>query len=473
MTLCRSWKLARNALLGLVAVVLIFAAVVTIINFYDEPASPEAGTLLARAPNTLRPEENIYVALLGFNAPNGTSTAAWGQSVISAYEAELGSSGVNARSESKSLPASEKAKFVGRVGFCKPMTSSCWEHWQDHEAETEKLVRDNQELYNRYLELHALAGYYETTSPSFEAPMAYVPSEVRNLFVANFVVRMHASVKNERKAAIRDICADIEMWRLVLIAEGTVLSKMVAIANLHGDLAAIADMLADPTIDASEFSGPEIEKAVLADARDWRMGNAFAAEFRAMDQFVKELEVEVRTGRGKWIDEEERRSWWALHVARISNHFLKFQATENLYASEMAQLQVFGNASPADFKLEQAQWHEWEATHFQMLSPRSLYNPSGKLMLSIGAGIYDEYPKRAQDLAAFERAVKLAYEIRINRITNGEVPAYIHSHSELALYPATGEEVTWDAMRSQISIRPMVTRSPPRRFTIPIWRTQQ
>lgn len=303
--------------------------------------------------------------------------------------------------------------------------------------------------------------------------MAYAPSEVRNAFVANFVARMHASSKIERQAAIRDICADIRMWRLMLTAEGTAVSKMIAIANLHGDFAVVGDMLADPASDVADLEGSAFDNDFLTDAKDWRIGNAFKSEFREMHQFFGEAAADLESGTGKLIDGGQQPSWWRLHAARIENHFFKVQATENLYASQMAQLQILGDTPPSEFKSKLAQWHAWEAANLEILRPSSLYNPSGKLMVDIGARIYDEYPKRAQDLAAFERAVKLAYEIRIKRIASSEIPAYIHSRPELAVYPATGEEVSWDAMRSQISIRPMVSRSPPRRFTIPIWRTQQ
>lgn len=453
--------------------VLVFAAVVTIINFHDEPTSPESKALLALAPDELRPDQNIYVALLGFNAPPGTSTIAWGESVSSAFNAKLSGPENDVGSQPDAASVAGTLKFVGKIGFCKPLFSSCWEHWQEYKSQTENLLRDNLELYNRYVALHGLAGYYETTSPSFEAPFAYVPSDVRNLFVANFVARMHASSKIDRQAAMRDICADIQTWRIMLTAEGSILSKMIAIANLHGDFAVIGDMLADPALDVSDVAGPDFENTVLVNARDWQIGNAFRSEFRAINQFLSEMALSLETGKGKWIDPEEQHFWWRMHAARIESHFLKLQATENLYALKMGQLQVLGNAPPAEFKMRMTQWREWEATHAQTLGLQSLYNPLGRSMFDVGSGIDDEYPERAQDLAAFERAVRLAYEIRMNRIANSDIPAYIR-HSELAMYPATGEEATWDATRSQLSVRPMApSMFTPHRFTVPIWRAQQ
>ena len=69
--------------LGLAAVLLvIFVA----INAFDEDPSPVAKQLATPAPNPLKPEENLYLALMGFAGPSGTVPIEAGQARVAEYE---------------------------------------------------------------------------------------------------------------------------------------------------------------------------------------------------------------------------------------------------------------------------------------------------------------------------------------------------------------------------------------------------
>jgi hypothetical protein len=53
------------------------------------PLSPRATALLKEPHNPYRPEENLYVALVGFDAPAGESVVTYGQARIDRNNAQL------------------------------------------------------------------------------------------------------------------------------------------------------------------------------------------------------------------------------------------------------------------------------------------------------------------------------------------------------------------------------------------------
>src|SRR5438477_5862256 len=69
---------------------LLFLAVLVIaINAFDEDLSPEAKALLQAPPNPYQAEENLYLALIGFDAPQGEPLVAAAQTRITGYDREM------------------------------------------------------------------------------------------------------------------------------------------------------------------------------------------------------------------------------------------------------------------------------------------------------------------------------------------------------------------------------------------------
>ena len=73
---------------GVLALLCLFFVALAI-NARDERPSSEALALLQLPVNPYRPEENIYVALAGFEAPAGQSVVAAGQAKIDSYNDQV------------------------------------------------------------------------------------------------------------------------------------------------------------------------------------------------------------------------------------------------------------------------------------------------------------------------------------------------------------------------------------------------
>ena len=360
------------------------------INWFDEDLSPEAKALLIAPPNPYEPEENLYLALLGFDTQRGAPIAA-GQARVAAYEKEVAAVLQDPRYILKGFPDSawqkeEKVEFQGKVDFCQPLRTSCLAGVEIHKAEIDRLVKANRELHRRYSGLHSLKGYYETATPSFFIMSPYAPSPVRQLYIANIALRTQSGTRLQRKAAIADLRDDIRTWRRNLTGSGSLVSKMLAAAYLQGDYALLADIIADSKLDL-EDSSPEIRSALELAEDDWKIGKLFAFEYR-MGAFLWD---QMRVTKGKWPPADsasEDEGWRERFFDQIMSPFFKINATQNLDAKIKTHLRKLADGDPAEFFVARDAYRNWLRENVEF-GVHYAYNPTGKSLMNVASNAYE------------------------------------------------------------------------------------
>src|SRR6516162_5536691 len=164
------------AFLGLACVLGVAALLV---NAHDQALAPEVRALLTPPPNPYGDQDNIYVALQGFDAPPAESVIAAGEARIEHYNRNIDaalrdSSAVSL--EGLAAKDAHRLAFKGDVSFIRPLESSVWSAAPQYEQQIEALLHDNHELIERYLDLILLRGYYETARPSAFMPYPAAPN---------------------------------------------------------------------------------------------------------------------------------------------------------------------------------------------------------------------------------------------------------------------------------------------------------
>jgi hypothetical protein len=459
--------LRRIALWGVLALFALILAAFAI-NAFDERPSPQALALSQPPENRYKPEENIYVALAGFDAPPGQSVVALGLAKIAHYNEHVDSMLQDPLVGLGALTAPDSAglKFSGEVDFCRPRERCFWESVRANSLKIEQLVAKNRELYDRYLALFGLSGYYETARPSHTAPI-YLPStEVRNLFIANLASRMQTGDNAQAKTALRSLRQDAELWRRVLTGEGTLISKMVAVAYLQIDSLVLSDFIADSRTaipqDMDEFL-PEFELST------WNISNAFAAEFRVHTFLYRQVQA-LSDGHWQPPDSSRASRVWNRILSPVEGQFFKINATENLNAKAMNDLAGFAALDPSTFSTNQARLRMWEQENADFFSVRTAYNPVGKILVAIAAPAYQNYVLRPYDAAALQRLTRLSYEIRRQQIAPSAVTAFMKLHPEWSTHPADGRSFVWKQTTGEIAILPVAQQPADRRLSVRIWR---
>ena len=451
--------------IGLLALTVLAAALLLsalLVNAHDQALTPEVRALLTPPPNPYDAADNIYVALMGFDAPPAESVIAVGEARIEHYNRNIDAA---LRDPSAVSPESLAAKdahrlaFKGDVSFIRPLESSVWNEAPQHEEQIQTLVADNHELLLRYLDLLLLRGYYESARASALTPSADAPNEVRRLFLAQLALQMRARSHFERQLGLAELELDIRLWHRVLTGEGTLLWKMLAIAFLQSDYLLLADLIADPNVDLAPREAYAEALVPLFDAGDWDLGRAFAAEFR----------IQVATLRGPEAETAARSAGWLERSGnRLSDHFLKLNATENLFARQ-TRLWMAAAADPSKyFRTVAGSAAGLARDRSHWLLPWS-YNPLGRLLAAGVTDAYRPYPPRAWDEAALQRLVRVGYEIRQRRIAASDLAPFLQAHPQWSRHPADGRPFLWDAGTRELRVQPVAQHPSTWRFSIRIW----
>jgi hypothetical protein len=150
-------------------------------------------------------------------------------------------------------------------------------------------------------------------------------------------------------------------------------------------------------------------------------------------------------------------------------YFLKRDATLNLHAKLMVQLQKVADADPKEHfamvnTLRDAMLEN------RVLGLRWLYNPAGQYVL-YDPGIVDTHSGialRVHDAAAFQRLVRLGYEVGSRKIESKNIPSFLQQDAQWAVHPVDGRAFVWDEKKQQLAMQPLAKQPPGRRFWIPV-----
>jgi hypothetical protein len=457
-------KIVGMIALSVLAIILASFAV----NIHDEPLNAEAKALLALPADPYSPDDNIYVSMAGFDVSAAQSVVATGEARVREYNQALDWRLAHPMDPAVYITKTDpnKLEFSGTSDFCRSPPSSVWAETRNRPLDVAAMLSTNQELYQRYHGLHRLRGYHETARPSYLAPFYFVPQPVRCLFLVAFANRIQTGPLQQQRAAIDDLSQDLRIWKAMLQGDGTLPSKMIAAASLHRDLMVLADLVTDPNSDMMLFEGEQGGVLTPFPIMDWNIGNAFGAEFRAAVPLFAQMTSKTWAMSGT---NEAQLSWWQGQWIALQMHFFKYNATENLSARQMVQLTKLAVSDPHGFSVAREEYRAWLRENEALYSPSVLFNPVGKILVSIAAPTCEDYLLRAYDVAAFQRLVYLAYQIRRQGIELSQISKFLKQHPEWSTHPVNGTPFRWDPRSGELMVDPVGTNSVGRRFSVAVY----
>jgi hypothetical protein len=461
--LARIARIIAKIASGLAAFIFLLVLALFLVNSFDVPLSAQAKALLTPQPNPYPPEENIYLAMAGMEGPADRPITEMGKERIDAYNQALDSRQLSpeAALDLSKKWDTDKLKVEGKVEeLGHPRTSSIWTTAKTHRQALAALLGSNQLLYRRYLSLHRLHGYFETADPSFSSPVITPPQSLRTLFLGDVANRIQTGTPEQQREALNDLHQDLQLWRTVLKGDGTPISKMLSVAFLHTDMILLADLITDPTTDLKSLEDLLDPIVLPLDPKDYRIGNTFAAEFRGIAALYKTItfanEYALSPG-PTW----HQKTWNAAQA-----HFFKPNATTNMSAAMAARWIALANSDAGQFYLNRDAYHEWLEKEGPHLSPSYIYNPMGKLLATIPGTQYDNYPLRAYDVAAYQRLVYLAFQLKRQHIATVDVAAFMTADPDWSTHPVDGKPFQWNAGTGELAVNTLGPYSNGQRFSV-------
>jgi len=448
---------------GFIAFVLLLGLVWVVINSFDVPLSDQAKALLTPPPNPYPAEDNLYLAMAGMEGPADRPITEMGKERIDAYNQALDSMLLNPdlALNANSKWDAAKLKPTGKLELGPQRTSSIWTTAKSHHQDIAAFLSANKELYQRYLSLHHLHGYYETARPSYIAPVISVPQQLRVLFLGSVANRVQTGTPQQQREALTDLQRDLQTWRSVLKGDGTLIGKMLAAAWLHGDLILFADLIQDPSYDLKLLDDVLDPTLSPFDPKDYRIGNAFLAEWRGVATLYKTI-----TAANEYIAAAAPPSWRKRMENAFEAHFFKINATENISAPQAAHWAALLDSDPSQFLQNREvnrQWLEQNQPHFAL---SSFYNPVGKILVRVAMSQNDSYPLRVYDIAAYQRLVYLAFQLKRQHIATASVATFLKAHPEWSTHAVDGRLFLWNSETGELALDTLGEHAKDQRFSV-------
>ncbi|MFM2288516.1 MAG: hypothetical protein RL684_1659 [Pseudomonadota bacterium] len=470
-----AWKILWMGTAAILALGVLLFAVVFAVNFYDEPISAEALALRVAPANSVADGDNLYLAMLGADAPDGEDAIASGRARVDAWNARLAAIARDPApmGRGESLPQQHGSlRFKGKLSFCTLIDAQCWRNAPSHVPELAGLVQDNRVLFDRYLALQRLGGYHDETAADLMAsyPLLYFGKEEHYLLLADLARRLQSGTLVARREACSQLLGEIGKWRRVLAGNGNLLSTMVALAYLQRAELLLADLVADPAIPVEQLFLDGLSLPPLWPPGSTPVSRALAAEYRgAVPMWSRMRDPRFSDAQADALDAGGPR-WWNRLKGRAETHFLRPNASENLYAAMFRQLIAAADAPPRELQAAQAHYDSWRNTQLRLGGLRPLFNPPGRVLASITSdAYYNRFVLRSWDDAAFQQMVQLGYEIRRQRLASAAIPAFLEAHPELATHPVDGREFLWDPVAHTLSVQVLGDHPAESTSTIPVW----
>lgn len=445
------WRGFKWTLLALLAAVLALVAV----NAFDEDLRPEVKAALQPPSETVPAQDNLFYALLGFQAPSGDLV----QAGIARWRLleQLPPVGTHAeeaahqqRRHAEELPGALRFQGDARALDDIAAVGDALAALRAGRLDAQTMIAANAELLARYRGLRRYGGYANLFTPRAEllsrAPYFDI-SRTRRLWMLSLATMI---ARGETDAAVRELRDDTLFWRRMLAQrENHLIDKMVLVANVQRGLRSASDLLHGGNLNAdqrrvlAELAGP---MTPAERSMDGPLGN----ELRFIDNTLRD-EMR-RTGGVNWFDTYPPRreeDAWPPFLQRALNragaYFLQPRATTNLHH---AGLQRVAQANGRDCR----RFGEDEEALSAAAEPdwwRLGYNPVGKVLLAISGNgaMYHSYTGRLCDLMGFQRLLALQLHLRERGITSQtprpQIETAITQAGDAYADPFTGGPMLW------------------------------
>lgn len=400
-------------------------------NTFDEALDARAHAYGAPQASKVADSDNGYFAAIGMDAPEGTSTVAFGQAWVTERRA-------TAR-EGRTQKLSEPKRTSGQV-LCNPLSSPCVAALLAKPNEIAGQLGAYHEDLERYEALLAYQRYEEVRDydrgSDIEVPSVRRLREVQLAYLARIGLTL---LDGKVGPALTMLEREFAFHRLMLSGSHTLVPKMIARVMYVTDLAFLADLLEHraaelkPHTDRLRVQLPVLEPVALS------MEDAIAAESRYVSQH------DMMPGANPNSIKDSI-------VLRLLGLFSKPNATHNLSCQLYSAIANASRASAQDFSAERKKLPD-PAELFQFRFWDFFDNPVGKMSLSIAMSSLDRYVLEMHDLDAFNRLLALRVAILASDVEEPGIAAFVEQSDARWHDPYSGKPMVWDPVSRRLSVQ--------------------
>jgi hypothetical protein len=421
-----------------------FIALVLVINLsiFDEELKPEVEAMFEKQQVTIE-ADNAYIAIWGITAANDKSFIDAGIELMQRYT-EITS--VDAESVITDLDNQQilgernlDSAWLDKYENCRSRTKDgCLKKVSD-------LIKINPItdprlllMLDRYSEMVKLKKYQHILEVSVAS---HIPS-YSGIMRLSQIRTANVFLKNNTMDTLSVIEEELIFWRMMLSQSGDMLDKMIAVASLWRNFSSLSELIKSEKI--SDLEMKKLQSMLINFSKEEHdMSAVFYSEIKmSLLALIDMMSTETKTiGYISGIRYKNLSSFWqknaTLNDAYVRN-FVPLVCLSKLTAIDFYKFQE-QNKNYCKFPKE-------ESTKYTKFS---LYNPVGKILVSIGLPAYPDYIARVHDLNGVISLVKL--QIELKSIDVNTIEEAVDQSAIRNLY--TNEAMDYDKENNVISFK--------------------
>jgi hypothetical protein len=432
-------KILQRSALVMGSVVIGIPLLLMAINAVDQDLKPEVIAFADLSNDEVPEKDNGYFAWVGLAAPIDENPHALGVKVVAQVNEQLNAIPMKMEIiKTEALFGSQQLKYKGNMsGLCGRDSTGCLDRYRSKIGDIRNALRDNRILLDRYRTLYNYPHFRETVLSHVLAPIFIEPTMLSSLLRAQQAL---VALEGNPRTALRNLRDDTVYWRRILEQSRNLISRMIAVATIHGNAQLASEIVATFPLDSQTLAiAADTVQPLVTSGHD--LGKVFRYEFGSVMHMLAHTSAYSNQPRSS--DE----SWSDCLLQRLTpSLFLKPNATINLYY-EMYRSATALNRLPApDFinavrtrRTDEESQSDWPwSWHFA-------YNPVGKIYSSMSSGVFDNYTGRIHNFDGFLRLVSLQIAIKQAAIRYADIPGFLGRTRPELRNPYTGEPMQWDS----------------------------
>jgi len=396
------------------------------INWRDQEPSPAAIQLASLYHDRPRvaDEDNAFIYVMGFVAAAGDDPYQMGLRRL----AWLQKSNQLAPLDTTQDPLRERLDYKASrlqavrdfVDACKPGNPSCAAAFGAGDEVFQQWAASEGWLLQRYQQLIRHGGWRESVPFDIAAPLpSYAP-----VMDGQKLLLLNAKVLATRGdyARVRSLLGeDLSYWRKVLESSDTLISKMIATAAITRHFELGSQIFRQIRPDHVMSAVPTGWRTPISES-ERSLRRVLAGEWIFMSAALRHSDVDLYALNDDSVVTGMLRSL-SMPLYRPQDSMNRNAA----YLLEMTQLlsaplDRYENAVNLTAGLS-------ERTRREALSPRSLYNVVGRVLIGIGAYDFGKYARRVADLEGVRRAAFVSVTLRAANVRAPEVNAALNANA--------------------------------------------
>jgi hypothetical protein len=413
------------------SIIFFYLTLFIFLALYDERLCPKLVRELAVPHPKVIDRGNAWLAMLGIDAPVGTSPVEFGEKHLWDIEKAIKDGKSTCEVISASLTdKQEELLLKGKLPlFYGKEKNGVMAYAINHPTEVASLCRDNSELLHRYEQLHLLTNFTEPLEYGYCTPFPHF-SLIRNTQQVYFLRLTVMAGKGDLTRALTELHDDMAFWRLVAFNSRTLISKMISFAALFNDLKFAAELGS-----SGPLTPPELDfvKEILHpfDRGDVSLAKAFQGE--ALYSYYG-MEHSIWNTSKRWSPE------------RL---MIKRNATINRIHAYYNEITRQAALPPQQYAEEQKRHASHNAGSIK-IGIRGLYNPIGEILALIADPQLSGYIERGYNMEGLRRLALLKVLAHVERIPPDRMQAFLDAHAVDLGDPYSGKPMKIDVKNGRI-----------------------